>query len=356
MSVKNKVLAVDDNPTNILLYEELLEEQYELLTAESGEEALVTLQSFQPDVVLLDIMMPGISGYAVCEEIRKIPGFGSDTKVILVSAKNTTADRLVGYEAGADDYLIKPFDEDELEAKLKIFLKLKSMEEVDRLKSNMMALFSHETRTPLNGILGPLQLLQTNNDSNTPEERLSWLKMISESAYNLQTLVEKVLLLSSLRSGQRLLNREAVVSSEILNYVLYNVQRLSESKGVVIELKAEQSTTLIIDRDLMLRCLVSILNNAVDLNEAGSKLELSGEIDNADYVISVSGQGKGVDPKVLADLISGICEVNQNEDISGQSLNLSIAHEVAQLHHGRVSATSTADKGTTFKVSLPLAA
>lgn len=356
MTVKSKVLAVDDNQTNILLYEELLEDLYDLRTAESGEAALDLIQTFEPDVVLLDIMMPGISGYEVCEEIRKIPRLESTIKVILVSAKNTTADRLVGYESGADDYLIKPFDEDELEAKLKIFLKLKSMEEIDRLKSSVMSLFSHETRTPLNGILGPLQLLQYNNDTNTPEERLSWLTMISDSAYSLQTLVDKVLLLSSLRSGQRTLNRESVVSSEILNYVLYNVQRLSASRDIDIELKVEESTVLSIDKDLMLRCLVSIVNNALNFSKNGSSVELRGAIKESEYIISITGQGEGVDPQVLADLIDSISEINENEHLAGHSLNLSIAHEVAELHSGKIIAETIAGEGTTFTVTLPLAA
>ena len=356
MAAKSKVLAVDDNQTNLMLYEELLEDIYELETAENGEMALEVFREFEPDIVLLDIMMPGISGYDVCTEIRKIPGQGAATKVILVSAKNTTADRIVGYEAGADDYLIKPFDEDELEAKLKIFLKLKSMEEIDRLKSSVMALFSHETRTPLNGILGPLQLLLSTNNNNSIEDRLNWLNMMADSAYSLQTLVDKVLLLSNLRSGQRLLNREAVVSSEILNYVLYNVQSLSIAKDISIEMEIDEGTTLSVDKDLILKCLVSIVSNSLNFSKRGSTLELSGAVCDSDYVISVRGRGEGVDTEVLNDLINSITEVNENEHLAGQSLSLSIANEVAQLHSGKIEANTSADEGTTFTVSLPLAA
>ena len=356
MTVKSKVLAVDDNQTNLLLYQELLEDIYELETAESGERALEVFREFEPDIVLLDIMMPGISGYEVCAEIRKTPVLGSSTKIILVSAKNTTADRIVGYETGADDYLIKPFDEDELEAKLKIFLKLKSMEEIDRLKSSVMSLFSHETRTPLNGILGPMQLLLSTNSNNSAEDRMNWLNMMADSAYSLQTLVDKVLLLSNLRSGQRLLNRQAVVSSEILNYVLYNVQGLSTSKDINIELVTDEGTTLSVDKDLILKCLVSIVSNSLNFSKTGSTLELSGEVCDSNYVISVKGSGEGVDAEVLNDLIKSITEVNENEHLAGQSLSLSIANEVAQLHSGRIEANSNAEEGTTFTVSLPLAA
>ena len=356
MTAKRKVLVVDNYQTNLMLYQELLEDNYELETAENGEMALQMFCDFEPDIVLLDIMTPGIFSYKVCEEIRKTPGVGLSTKIILVSVKIGTTDRLIGYEAGADDYLIRPFDQGELEAKLKLFLKLKSMEEIDRLKRSLMSLFSHETRTPLNGILGPLQLLLSSNDENTAEDRLNWLNMMADSAYRLQILVDEVLLLSNLRSGNRLLNRETVVSSEILNYVLYNVQILTASKDINIHMDIEEGTALSVDKDLILQCLVTIVSNALHFSHRGSTIELSGAVRESDYVISVKGGSEGVDVEVHKELINRFAKVNEAEHLSGQILSLSIAYEVAKLHSGKIEANLTPEEGTTLTVSLPLAA
>ncbi|MGH9361080.1 MAG: response regulator, partial [Thermoanaerobaculia bacterium] len=129
-----RILVVDDDPINVCILEEILAEQYELATAGNGEEALEKAPAFKPDLVLLDIMMPGIDGYEVCRRLKSNPRL-RDAKVILVSAKAMLSERLEGYESGADDYLTKPFDDAELMAKVRVFLRLKSIEEIDRFKT-----------------------------------------------------------------------------------------------------------------------------------------------------------------------------------------------------------------------------
>ncbi len=127
MQEKRKILAVDDNLTNLAVVEELLGSHYILMTASTGEDALKIAQEFQPDLIVLDIMMPGIDGYEVCRQIRMNPSLRY-TKIIIVSVKATVPERLEGYQAGADDYLTKPYDEEELLAKIHAHLRLKAFE------------------------------------------------------------------------------------------------------------------------------------------------------------------------------------------------------------------------------------
>lgn len=119
-----RILIVDDSRMNLAVLEELLSGDYELESASSGEECLRKLPAFAPDLVLLDIMMPGIDGYETCRRIKAGP-LGDFTQVILISGKAATAERLEGYRVGADDYMIKPFDHDELLAKVHIQFKLR---------------------------------------------------------------------------------------------------------------------------------------------------------------------------------------------------------------------------------------
>ena len=127
MQEKRKILAVDDNLTNLAVVEELLGSHYILMTASTGEDALKIAQEFQPDLIVLDIMMPGIDGYEVCRQIRMNPSLRY-TKIIIVSVRATVPERLKGYQAGADDYLTKPYDEEELLAKIRAHLRLKAFE------------------------------------------------------------------------------------------------------------------------------------------------------------------------------------------------------------------------------------
>ena len=129
MQEKSKILAVDDNSINLAIIEELLENQYNLITASTGIDALKVAQEFQPDLILLDVMLNGMNGYEVCQQIRENSSL-SHTKIIIVSAKAMTSDRLESYQIGADDYLAKPFDGEELIAKIRTLLPPKPIEAI----------------------------------------------------------------------------------------------------------------------------------------------------------------------------------------------------------------------------------
>lgn len=132
MSTQYKILAIDDDLANLNIITEILSDDYEIKTAESGESALAIIQDFVPDLILLDIMMPGIDGYEVCRKLRSDTKL-SNTKILFLSAKELLEDRLYGYDVGGDDYITKPFDEEELIAKIKVFLRLKYEEEIKSL-------------------------------------------------------------------------------------------------------------------------------------------------------------------------------------------------------------------------------
>lgn len=121
MQAKKKMLAVDDNPNNNIIIEELFGEHYDLRTATTGEEALQIAQEFLPDIVLLDIMMPGMDGYEVCRRMREYPPL-SDIKILMVTAKGALEDRVKGYEVGANDFITKPFEEENILESVEFFI------------------------------------------------------------------------------------------------------------------------------------------------------------------------------------------------------------------------------------------
>ncbi len=128
--MKKRILLVDDSQVNVEILRELLCDDYDLDEASNGEECLDKLPEFAPDLILLDIMMPVLNGYETCRRIKAGP-CGAFTQVMLVSGKASTAERLEGYEVGADDYIIKPFDHDELIARIRIQFRLR--EALERL-------------------------------------------------------------------------------------------------------------------------------------------------------------------------------------------------------------------------------
>jgi CheY-like chemotaxis protein len=127
MQAKKRVLAVDDNELNIEIIKELLDGDYNLKIAGTGEKALEVAVDFRPDIILLDIMLPGMDGYEVCHQIRANPDL-RHTRIIMISAKAMTSERIEGYEAGANVYIAKPFDGDELLTKIRKELQLAVLE------------------------------------------------------------------------------------------------------------------------------------------------------------------------------------------------------------------------------------
>ena len=122
--MKKKILIVDDDEINVEILKELLEESYALATVTSGQECMEEIGKFKPDLVLLDIVMPGMDGYETCRQIKSDPK-SETTHIILVSSKTSVESRLKGYEVGTDDYIVKPFDNDELLAKIKVQIRLR---------------------------------------------------------------------------------------------------------------------------------------------------------------------------------------------------------------------------------------
>ena len=127
MQTKKRVLAIDDSELNIEIIKEVLDDEYNLKTATTGEEALEVAVDFRPDIILLDIMMPGMDGYEVCQQIRANPVL-RHTRIIMISAKAMTSERIEGYEAGANVYIAKPFDGEELLMKIRSQLRLAALE------------------------------------------------------------------------------------------------------------------------------------------------------------------------------------------------------------------------------------
>lgn len=113
MNMPRNILAVDDNPNNLEVLHEMLDGSYELIEASNGWDALDLAEELEPQIVLLDVMLPIIDGYEVCRKLRSIPAMRR-ARIIMISAKAMPSERQAGLEAGADDYLTKPFDETEL--------------------------------------------------------------------------------------------------------------------------------------------------------------------------------------------------------------------------------------------------
>lgn len=345
MIERKRILAVDDNATNLLFYEELLEDDFELVLAESGEEALETLDEFKPDVILLDIMMPGIDGYEVCRRVRQRDDM-SHVKVILVSAKNQTESRLEGYHAGADDYIIKPFDQDEMLAKLAVYMKLKTVEELDGFKTDLMSRLGTEMLTPLSGILAPLHYVMDNDEKIDAPERVKTLARVQSNAQRLQRLIEKTLVLGAIRTGTFSLNGEVNSLEETVARAIDTVTPIAVVSEVKVLVDEGVEVLSCFDHERLYDIAVYVLENAIQASEAGAKVIVSYGQRDAGCFIRVIDEGHGIAAErhqTIFDFLS-----SSDPGVLGlrQGISLHLSREILQAHGGDIQISSKENVGT----------
>ena len=345
-----KVLIVDDEPINVKLIKEILEYEngFQFKSAFNGVDALALLKEYTPDLIILDIMMPGMSGYDVCRKIKSDKKH-KFAKILMVSGKAMIEDRLQGYKAGADDYITKPFVDDELLAKLKVFSKLKKTEEIDELKTAILQLFSHETKTPLNGILLGSQLIL---DTPAISEKVAeYAKLIKISGERIHDLVRKILLLSSLRNNRELHKGRQSVQKYLLEFAK-NSNALVDAK-CTITVSCPTDFILEVDWKLFHEAFQAVVENGIKYSPDGACVKLSVTQDNSNVIFNVVDTGLGIDPECKEMIFDEFYSQHIENHTKGTALSLAIAKEIMRLHQGGLYVESKIGEGSNFFFTLP---
>ncbi|MBM3226823.1 MAG: hybrid sensor histidine kinase/response regulator [Candidatus Tectomicrobia bacterium] len=350
MHCRSRILIVDDTPTNVVLLEEILGEEYQLTVATSGEEACRIAPCFQPALILLDVMMPGIDGYETCRRLRATPGLRG-IKILMVSAKTMLTERLEGYAAGADDYIIKPFDTAELLAKIRVYLRLKSIEEIDQLKTKILDLLSHKTRTPLNGIIAPAQILVDEPDLEAPA-RTALLEIIQQSGQRLLKLLQKGEMLKGMKSGAWDFQAHPGDLCEIVRTAVSASAPMALQQHVQIVQELSDTAMALVDLPQIYNVVMAILENGMRFSPPHTCVVVRLIQHQSMFHLTVTDQGSGIAPDVLPYVFEAYGDMTHNHE--GDGLSLAIARQILLAHNGLISVDSTPGHGTTFLVQLPV--
>ena len=347
-AMKATLLAVDDDAIILDMYQAILENAYNLHLVSSAEQALDFLNSHpRVDLILLDIMMPNMDGYEACRKIRANPLF-SDVKVILVSSKTMLDDRLHGYEIGADDYITKPFEASELLAKVKVFLRLKTAEEINKIKTNFINLLYHETRTPLTSLFGYAALLQESANL-TPQEKY-FVEQIRRCGEILLRSCEKTMLLSDLKSGKIPIEKTRTP----LSIFFSDQQELKEEasdKKCALQVRTEKDLGICADPKLFGVAIDALLDNAVKFARHGTVVEVTAKALPGCIRVEVANEGDKITAEQQEDIFNELSVQDVAHHHQGHGLSLAIARRIIEAHEGTLTVTNH-DNGPVFVIDM----
>lgn len=365
-----KILVVDDNEQNRALVQATIDgEGYEVILAESGEVALRAFEREPPDCVLLDVRMPGLDGFAVCERIRALPG-GAEVPIIFLTALRDvdTFDRAL--LAGADDFLTKPVRPTELIVRVQSALKLRRLgaelrdhyalirrqrDDLTRLglqKEMLMAFVIHDLKNPVASMDLLAQVLV--RDRALSEDAHETASQIRGAARHLMRLIHNLLDISKSEEGKLVPRRVDVDLHGLMNEVHETFDVQARTGQVTLE-RAVEVPRLMADRDLLQRVLENLTENAIRHAPQGSAVRVSIERRDREVEVRVTDRGVGIPVEMREKIFDRFVQLDSSSGAasrSGRGLGLTFCKLAVEAHGGRVWVEDAAP-GTIICVRLP---
>lgn len=380
----NKILIVDDTLSIIdLVKDMLLSRGYQVYIATSGEKALQIAENILPDLILLDILMPGIDGYQTCFQLKSNKTF-SNTPIIIMSALNEPFDKVKAFHVGASDYISKPVETEELFARINTHLHLYSVqkqlleannqlekrvlertlelqiakekaEESDRLKSAFLANISHEIRTPLNGILGFSELIAV--PDLTDDKRAEYVRTIAECGDKLLKTVNDILDLSKIQAHIHKINISLVNILAVLNELLEEFTALAHEKNLKLSTDIEhlkEEILLYTDPAKLKQILGILIENALKFTESGSVVIGCLQSESNEVIFTITDTGPGIPEELLNKVFENFRQAEEDfsRSYGGTGVGLAICKGLVELLGGSVTVESVVGKGTCFYVKI----
>ncbi len=386
MTKTPRILVVDDNPveTGLLTYHISRNTDSELITADRGEEALELLEKDHervPDLVLLDVVMPGMDGFRMAKHLKDNERT-KDIPIIFITSLDDVESKVRAFEHGGVDYICKPFNKDELLARINAHIRLKTLgdelraknkeldvlnrqlerrkeelEQLNQQKNQFIGIVAHDLRNPITVIMGTGELLKMKLNNMLDQKQLKYLTMIKSSSLFMLNLINDLIDIHMVESGELTLRKQW---TDMTNLMRQNVELnnfLSEYKNTKIRFDcAEEGVNLFVDPSRVEQILNNLVSNAVKFSEEGSTVRLGLKAGTSHVEITVSDEGQGIPPEDLRTIFKPYerASVRPTAGEKGTGLGLAIVKKVVEGHNGTIKVESEVGKGSMFTVSLPM--
>jgi len=364
---RGTVLAVDDSARNLrVLLETLSDAGYEVLVANDGTTAIETTRYARPDLILLDVLMPGLDGFDTCRKLKEDPET-REIPIIFMTAVHETTEKVKAFELGAVDFVTKPFAEAELLARVHTHISLarlradleernRRLHNLNQLKNEFLGMAAHDIRNPLATIIATADLIAFSAGSKTPEELQKFANGISTAATRINTLITNLLDVNAIETGARRIQLQDVDLRAILQETVENNRINADKKDITIHLvdRCENSHATL-DPNAVLQVLDNVLSNAVKYSPKGSIVTVTIHESDARLRIEIADQGPGLSEADQAKMFQKFCRLSPKPTGGEPSngLGLWIVKQLTESLGGSITCRSKLGEGSTFIIEWP---
>jgi two-component system sensor histidine kinase/response regulator len=355
-----KILVIEDeNLIRESVVDVLEEEGYQCIQAENGHSGIVSAKKYLPDLILCDIKMPEINGHQVLTALREEPST-STIPFVFISALVDKKDFRTGMELGADDYITKPFTNEELLNSVK--MRLAKNDEIkarlNELKKNIAQSLPHELRTPLISILGYAQLLMDRHKEIYGDQIYEFAKTIHEAGLRLHRLIQNFIIYSRLeliglssKTGNNKKVQISSISKPFVNSILENIaSRYKRSDDLETDIK---DATVKMSMEDIAVIIEEIVDNAFKFSNSNTKVTVNIYNDNNNFIMTVSDSGRGLNTEQITQVGAYVQFERGKYEQQGSGLGLTISKKMIELHGGTFNINSVYGKKTVVIITIP---
>lgn len=360
------VLIVDDNSNNVKIIALALQPlNFKLVIATNGKTAIEMVDKTRPDLVLLDVMMPGMDGYETCK-IIKSKEENSNLPVIFLTALTDKENTLKGFESGGVDYITKPFNKDELISRVKTHLELKltrdELEQTSKylyslnaVKDKLFSVIGHDLRSPLGSVKMYLEYLSETLDELPPDKLHSTFDILGKTVDEVFSLLENLLGWAKSQSGNLSINKEVIVLNDLINNVYSLNKGNLKFKNISFSLNIAPETTIFADLISITAVFRNLLSNAIKFTPEGGSISVNSVIVNENVVIEFKDTGIGISEENMVKIFDStqhITTFGTNREV-GSGLGINLCKDFTMKNGGNLWVKSVVGEGSSFFLSLP---
>ncbi len=381
---QNRVLIVDDNPTNLKVLFEYLsgEKGYKIFVAKNGREAIERTINANPDIILLDIMMPEIDGYETCLKLKEREET-KDIPIIFLTAFADTENKIKAFNSGAVDFIVKPFNQEEVLARIKTHLTIsrqkrelettnrelakansdlehanRELAKANASKDKLFSIVAHDMRNKLFGLTGSIEMMELFFNELNDNEKQQRIRDMSNSAQQMYKLFENLFAWARMQTGSIEVVTEDINVGKTVSEIIEFFKEDAQKKGVILISEVKDGCDVMYDKNMLNFIIRNLVHNAIKYCDNGNSVTISCTEDNGYHHISVKDTGIGM-KKEICDAIFQI-DVKTTKPGTrkekGSGLGLIVAKEFAELNKGSLAIRSEEGIGTAVTLSLPAAA